>query len=106
MSENQNESTPKKGNGFFANLIFNIIVPTLILTKLSAPEYLGPVWSIVVALSFPIGYGLWDLKQSGKVNGFSVLGIISVFLTGGISLLQLDPKYIAIKEAAIPAINY
>jgi hypothetical protein len=26
-----------------------------------------------------------------------------VFLTGGISLLQLDPQYIAIKEAAIPA---
>jgi hypothetical protein len=104
MTENQSEVAPKKGSGFFANLIFNIIVPTLILTKLSAPEYLGPVWSIVVALSFPIGYGIWDLKQSGKVNGFSILGIVSVFLTGGISLLQLDPKYIAIKEAAIPAI--
>ncbi len=35
---------------------------------------------------------------------FSVLGIISVMLTGGISLLQLDPAYIAIKEAMIPAI--
>ena len=32
-----------------------------------------------------------------------MLGVISVFLTGGISLLQLDPQYIAIKEAAIPA---
>ncbi|TDF42495.1 MFS transporter [Alteromonadaceae bacterium M269] len=95
---------PQKSSGFFANLIFNIAVPTLILTKLSGPEYLGPVWSIVVALSFPIGYGLWDLKQSGKVNGFSILGIISVFLTGGISLLKLDPQYIAIKEAAIPAV--
>jgi hypothetical protein len=104
MTENLNEVAPKKNSGFFANLIFNIIVPTLILTKLSTPEYLGPVWSIVVALSFPIGYGIWDLKQSGKVNGFSILGIVSVFLTGGISLLQLDPKYIAIKEAAIPAI--
>lgn len=104
MSETQDEVTPQKGGGFFANLIFNILIPTLVLTQLSAPEYLGPVWSIVVALSFPIGYGLWDLKQSGKVNGFSILGIVSVFLTGGISLLQLDPKYIAIKEAAIPAI--
>src|SRR5690606_1314966 len=52
----------------------------------------------------PISYGLWDLRQSGKINPFSILGVVSVFLTGGISLLQLDPKYIAIKEAAIPAI--
>jgi hypothetical protein len=104
MSENEKDVAPQKGGDFFANLIFNIIIPTVVLTMLSDPKYLGPVWSIVVALSFPIGYGLWDLKQSGKVNGFSILGIVSVFLTGGISLLQLDPKYIAIKEAAIPAI--
>ena len=37
-----------------------------------------------------------------KVNFFSALGIVSVSLTGGISLLELDPVYIAIKEAAIP----
>ena len=72
------------------------------MTKLSGEAYLGPAWSIVVALIFPIGFGLWDLKQSGKVNAFSILGIVSVLLTGGISLLELDPKYIAIKEAAIP----
>ena len=70
----------------------------------SSPEYLGPAWSIVAALAFPIVYGIWDLKQSGKVNGFSILGIISVLLTGGISLLKLPAEYIAIKEAAIPAL--
>lgn len=94
---------PRKG-GFLANLVFNIIVPVVILTKFSGSQDLGPVWGIIAALCFPIGYGLWDLKQSGKVNAFSILGIVSVFLTGGISLLELDPKYIAIKEAAIPAI--
>ena len=90
--------------GFFGNLIFNIIIPTLVLSYLSKPEYLGPVWGIVVALSFPIGYGIRDLVQAGKVNPFSVLGIISVSLTGGFSLMELDPQYIAIKEAAIPAL--
>jgi hypothetical protein len=58
----------------------------------------------VAALSFPIGYGLWDLKQSGKINGFSILGIVSVLLTGGFSLLKLPAEYIAIKEAAIPGL--
>lgn len=94
---------PKRG-GMLANIAFNIVIPVVILSKFSGADYLGPAWAIVVALAFPIGYGLWDLKISGKINAFSILGIISVFLTGGMSLLELDPKYIAIKEAAIPAL--
>jgi hypothetical protein len=95
---------PKKQNGFFGNLAFNIIIPVVIMSNLSSDEYLGPAWSIVAALIFPIGYGIWDLKASGKVNAFSILGIVSVILTGGISLLELPAEYIAIKEAAIPAV--
>jgi hypothetical protein len=33
-----------------------------------------------------------------------MLGFVSVLLTGGIGLLQLDPKWIAVKEAAVPAV--
>ena len=95
---------PKKKSNFFSNLIFNIILPAVILSRFSTPDTLGPVWAVVVALAFPLLFGLWELKQSGKVNFFSVLGIISVLLTGGISLFELDPKYIAIKEAMVPAI--
>ncbi|TCS43062.1 VC0807 family protein [Reinekea marinisedimentorum] len=104
------DSTPKEQagkpqqGGFFSNLMFNIVIPVFILTKFSGESALGPAWSIVVALAFPIAYGLWEMRITGKVNGFSILGVVSVLLTGGISLLQLDPKYIAIKEAAIPGI--
>lgn len=101
---NQAVSEKPRRGGFLSNLAFNIVIPVIILSKFSGAEDLGPAWSIVVALSFPITYGLWDLKQSGKINAFSILGIVSVFLTGGMSLLELDPKYIAIKEAAVPAI--
>lgn len=99
-------STPneKKPQGLIPNLLFNIAIPVIILSKFSTEAYLGPVWGLVAALMFPIGYGLWELKQSGKINFFSVVGLISVLLTGGMSLLQLDPKYIAIKEAAVPGI--
>jgi hypothetical protein len=96
------DNAPSGGN-FLANLVFNIIIPVFILSRLSGDDSLGPSLSIVFALAFPIGYGLWDLRQSGKVNPLSILGVVSVFLTGGISLLELDPKYIAIKEATIPA---
>lgn len=98
------DTKPQKQSGLLGNLAFNIIIPVVILTNLSGDEYLGPAWSIVAALIFPIGFGIWDLKQTSKINPFSVLGIVSVFLTGGISLLELPAEYIAIKEATIPAI--
>lgn len=109
MNNNQTNTDktpqPRKQNGsFFGNLAFNIVIPVLILTNLASEDYLGPAWSVVIALIFPIVYGLWDLKKSGKVNGFSILGIVSVILTGGISLLKLPAEYIAIKEATIPAL--
>ncbi len=102
MTTEQAQKSQKKPS-MLANLAFNIIIPTLIMTKLSSEDYLGPVYSIVVALSFPIIYGAKDYLENHKANFFSALGILSVVLTGGISLLQLDPQYIAIKEAAIPA---
>jgi intracellular septation protein A len=98
------DTKPQKQSGLLGNLAFNIVIPVLILTNLSSDEYLGPAWSIVAALIFPIGFGIWDLKQTAKINPFSVLGIVSVFLTGGISLLELPAEYIAIKEATIPAL--
>ena len=103
-SNQQAKQQQSQNQGFLGNLAFNIIIPVVIMSYTSSDDYLGPAWSIVAALVFPIGYGIWDLKQSGKVNGFSILGIISVLLTGGISLLKLPAEYIAIKEAAIPAL--
>lgn len=94
----------KPNHSFFSNLLFNIVIPTLILTKASGDDMLGPTLGVICALAFPLAFGLWDLRAAGKVNVFSVLGIVSVLLTGGISLLKLPPEYIAIKEALIPGL--
>ncbi|HEY7885857.1 MAG TPA: VC0807 family protein [Cellvibrionaceae bacterium] len=93
-----------KRESLLANILLNIIIPTLILMKLSGDEHLGTRLAIVVALAFPIIYGLRDFVRTRKINLFSALGVISIMLTGGISLLELDPQYIAIKEAAIPGL--
>ncbi len=93
-----------KSENLLINLAFNIVIPTLILTKLSGDDYLGTKMALVTALLFPLGYGTRDFITSGKINLFSALGFVSVLLTGGISLMELSPAYIAIKEAAIPAI--
>lgn len=104
MSTPARNARNEKQPGFLSNLLFNILLPVIILMQLSSEDRLGPVYALIIGLAFPVGYGLWDLWQRRKVNGFSVLGIVSVLLTGGIGLLQLDPKYIAIKEAAVPAV--
>jgi len=91
-------------HNLLANLGFNIILPTLVLIQLSQDDRLGPVWALVVALAFPLCFGLRDLVKIRRANLFSVLGVVSVLLTGGMGLLRLDPEYIAIKEAAVPAL--
>jgi len=85
-------------------ILVNVVIPSLILMKASSPERLGTVNALVVALAFPIIYGLYDLVRNRHFNYIALLGLVSVLLTGGIGLLQLDVKWLAIKEAAIPAI--
>jgi len=97
------KAKPKKEN-MLINILMNIVIPTLILTKLSGPQHLGPVWGLVVALAFPVIYGLRDFIINRKINFFSALGVFSVLLTGGIGILKLPTEYYAIKEAAIPGL--
>lgn len=84
------------------SIVVNIVVPALIMSKLSSPERLGPVWSVVVALAFPVTYGGLELVRAKKVNFISLLGVISVLLTGIFAILELPPEWIAWKEAGVP----
>jgi len=102
--QSQKFEAPEKPESLLLNLLCNLILPTLILTKLSGSDYLGIKLAIVVALAFPMTYGLHDFFTRGKLNFFSGLGVVSITLTGGISLLEMDAVYIAIKEASIPGI--
>ena len=80
------------------------IIPSVILMKFSGDEHLGNVNALLIGLAFPLGWGLFELIKYRKKNFIAVLGLISVGLTGGIGLLELDAGWLAIKEAAIPAI--
>lgn len=84
------------------SIVINVVIPVAILSLLSKEKYLGPVWALVVGLAFPIGYGLHTLIKDRKADFMSIIGIISVSLTGIFGILKLPPEYIAIKEAAIP----
>ena len=86
------------------SLAINIAIPAVVLMKLSGEDTLGPVGGLVMALAFPLAYGAADFARRRQWNLVSVLGFVSVLLTGGIGLLQLDPKWIAVKEAAVPGL--
>jgi len=98
----------KKKENQFVSLIFNIIIPVLIMTKMSGTEgsfALGPKLSLLIAITFPLGYGIFHFSKERKVNFVSVLGLVSVLLTGIMGLFkEISPLWFAIKEASIPAI--
>lgn len=87
-----------------SNLLFNIALPAIVLMKLSKEAYLGPTWGLIIALAIPAAYFLYDFFKNGNKNFISILGFISILLTGGIGLLELSPGIYAIKEASIPLI--
>ncbi|WP_348224549.1 VC0807 family protein [Vibrio parahaemolyticus] len=93
----------KKSNPLF-EILFNVFIPSFILMKYSGEEHLGTAMALVVALLFPVVYGSMDLIRNKKFNFISALGFISVLLTGGIGLLELDTRWLALKEALIPGL--
>lgn len=88
----------------WVDLLVSIIIPSVILMKFSGDEHLGSVNALIIGLAFPLGWGLFELIRYGKKNFIALLGLVSVSLTGGIGLLELDAGWLAIKEAAIPAV--
>ncbi|HVJ46485.1 MAG TPA: VC0807 family protein [Luteolibacter sp.] len=82
-----------------ANILINVILPVLVLSYLSKdpeiqqklgkevrPWHIGPLYAMIIALSLPIGYGVWSFLKTRKFNLFSAIGLASVLLTGGLTL--------------------
>ena len=92
---------PKREN-LLINIACNIAVPMLILSKLS--DRLGSMNALMLALAFPLGYGLYDFWQRRSVNFVSGLGFFSTLATGGLGLMRLEPFWFAVKEACVPAL--
>ena len=98
-----NPQRPKPEN-VLLNLVCNLIVPSLVLIWLSKDKFLGPLWGLIVAVAFPLGYGSYDLATRKKTNFLSVLGFISVLLSGGLALLKVGGIWFAVKDAVLPTL--
>ena len=97
------QPVPKRENPLI-NIICNIVVPTIVLMNFSTENRLGPLGGLIVALIFPVGYGIYDLVTRKKTNFLSILGFVSVLLSGGLALAKIGGLGFAIKDALLPTI--
>lgn len=110
MSKKQQENP-------LANIMWNVLIPVAALGFLGKSGdklwQVGPLWGMIIAVSLPVIYGVHHLIKTRKPNFFSILGVISILLTGGISIMAYQdngtvdekaPLWFALKEAAIPFI--
>lgn len=95
---------PPSSENLWLNLGLNAAAPALILGFLSRDRFLGPTLALIVALLFPLSYGVWDLWRRRTWNLFSVIGVVGTLLTGGLGLLKMSGFWFAVKEAAVPIV--
>jgi hypothetical protein len=104
LSEGKKPAQKQQTSHLLLELGICVILPTVVLKYLSGDDSLGPVYALIFGLSFPLLFGIYQFYKEKKFGFIPALGFISILLTSGIGLLELDAKYIAIKEASIPLI--
>lgn len=95
------QKTQKKENSLISILV-SIVIPAIILSKFSKPEYLGVLPGFLIALAFPIIQSLYDIIVNKKAGLIAIIGFVSIFLTGIIGVLELPSEWMAYKEASVP----
>lgn len=119
-------STKSPKENPLANILINVLIPVLVLSFLSKdpaiqeklgkavrPWHIGPLAAMIVALLLPLGYGIRHFVQTRKPNLFSGLGLVSILLTGGLTLYLWNKDgsvkdnaglLFGLKEASIPLV--
>lgn len=93
-----------KAENLLLNLICNVGLPTAIMSWGSGDQLLGPKAGLLVALIFPLAYGVYDFIRRRRMNFISIIGFSSVLISGGFGLMNLDGFWFAVKEGALPAL--
>jgi hypothetical protein len=114
----------KQQDNPLANIMWNVLIPIVALSLLGKGDndplsqaageklwHIGPIWGMILAVSLPVIYGIHHLIKTKKPNFFSILGVVSILLTGCIAIMayrdngtvdEQAPFWFAMKEAAIP----
>ena len=78
------------GKKSLINVLLSVLAPVLILEKCSGSGGAwydwGTVWALVVALSLPIGCGIYSVVSQRRVEPLAVFGLLGTLLTGVVSM--------------------
>ena len=80
------------------------IVPTIVLLSLSAPEKLGSLGAMALALAFPVALELYGLVRRRKPSVMSLVAIVGILLIGVISVLGLSKEWLAVRRSGLYAL--
>lgn len=106
------------GTKSLLNVLLSVLAPVLILDHCSTSGpgllELGTTWAMVVALSLPLGCGVWMFLEHRKVDPITLFGLMGTILTGlvtvyantgaGGAIRPDTPWWYAAKEALIAAL--
>ncbi len=106
------------GTKSLLNVLLSVLAPVLILDHCSTSGpgllELGTTWAMVVALSLPLGCGVWMFLEHRKVDPITLFGLMGTILTGVVTVyantgtggaIRPDtPWWYAAKEALIAAL--
>ena len=67
-----NDVSPPKQDNPLWDVLFNIFLPVMVLKYVSPTMGSnGPLAALIIGLSLPLGFGLWEYKLKGKRNYIS-----------------------------------
>ena len=77
--------TPPPDNPFLS-LIVNILIPVMILNK--GGHYISAQYTLLIALCFPLVYGIQDYLRRKHKNYVSLIGLVNIMLTGFLPICE------------------
>ncbi len=102
--KSQTSPQPNSQMNPMISLVFNVVIPSLILAKGGQYVALDPRNILFLALAFPLAGGIYEFVRFRKADFITIFGFVSTLLTGGLSLMQLTVFWFAVKEALIPGL--
>jgi hypothetical protein len=83
-----------------ADLLFNCVLPALLLARGTA--WLGAGPALGAALAFPLVHAVWSRLAAARPSPLLPLALAGTAITGGLALFALPAGLYALKEAALP----
>lgn len=93
---------PKVKENLLISILFYVVIPVFILNKFNGT--FGPLQTLLIALVFPLGYGIYDFNKRKQASPIAILGIVSILIKGLFAFYKLDGFWFAVQEAAIPTL--